>query len=219
MKSCRSSTRTVRKSGTRRRQQFAARRFPWNVRFLRNRALDCEKNEVCSSATRRFTSSTDSFACWPVSLEIIVLPSLTMTLTVASKVSPGARPSGIVTWNCWPSAETSTFWPAWMPSGHVTVTVLSFVFFSIVDTGIRLPSLSVPHTTWNVVPRREVSHSSCPSSTPTCSPVLRWTMVVWFVAFASSASAFLAMVRKTSSSDDMPTWTSTIPSSAARVSS
>ena len=35
----------------------------WNVTFLRKRALDCEKKEVCKSATRSFTSSTVSFAC------------------------------------------------------------------------------------------------------------------------------------------------------------
>ena len=75
--------------------------------FLRKRALDCEKKEVWSVETRVFTSSVVSFACgarfgfqvsglgfgfrvsgkegrtcWPVSVEIIVLPSFTTTFQI-----------------------------------------------------------------------------------------------------------------------------------------
>mmetsp|Transcript_38031 Transcript_38031/g.101165 ORF Transcript_38031/g.101165 Transcript_38031/m.101165 type:complete len:319 (-) Transcript_38031:1569-2525(-) len=113
---------------------------------------------------------------------------------------------------------TITACPVPNSCGHVTSTSRSSISTSCTSAGISLPSSSVPHLTVNVTPPGDVSASSLPTSTPTCSPFCSVTTVVCACRLASSSSLAVATLRNTSSSVLIDSCTSTIPICCRRLS-
>mmetsp|Transcript_33878 Transcript_33878/g.66062 ORF Transcript_33878/g.66062 Transcript_33878/m.66062 type:complete len:206 (+) Transcript_33878:4434-5051(+) len=193
------------KMGSRIRQQFVQILLLWNVRFLRNSALDCPMKGVLRLATRLCTSSCVNLTpCSSVVVDMAAVPPCFFcTLTDTLNCWPPETPSGTATWKLLPCTSTATICPAVASGGAVTRTLTVSISTSRVSSAISVPFSSVPHLTVKVTPCGEVRGSSLPRRTETASPLCSVTLVSLLLARASSTSQSCAMRRKTSSSVDI----------------